>query len=399
MKNKILFFNKNKYLIFLIMCFCYFLISSCTSEPKKILTGAERMDKYLGMVSGQKVAFAGNSTSLVGSVHLVDTLCSRGVDIVKIFSPEHGFRGMVGIGHYDYDDQIDKKTGIPVISLFGKRKQPTAENMKGIDVVIFDMQDVGVRFFTYISTLHYVMNACAEHNVKLIILDRPNPNGDYIDGPVLEMKYSSFVGMHPVPAVYGMTIGEYGRMINGEGWLKDSVKCELTVIPCKNYGHTKEYILPVPPGPNLRCQQSIKLYPTYGLFMGTVISRGRGTENPYVVYGHPDLPYGDFYFIPKSDWGCKHPLNEGKLCRGEDLRNWTPREGKWKIEFQWLIKSYNSFPGKDKFFDDELFKRVWGNEQLLNDIRAGKTEEEIRGTWQEGISAFKKIRGKYLLYP
>jgi uncharacterized protein YbbC (DUF1343 family) len=335
-------------------------------------------------------------------MHLVDTLLSRGVNIVKIFSPEHGFRGMVGIGHYDYDDQIDKETGIPVISLFGKHKQPTVEDMKGIDMVIFDIQDIGVRYVTYISTLHYVMESCAEYGIPLVILDRPNPNGDYIDGPVLEMKYQSFVGIAPIPAVHGLTIGEFGMMTNGEGWLTDGRKCKLTVIPCKNYDHSKEYILPVPAGPNIRCQQAVRLYASYGFFMGTVISRGRGTENPYMVYGHPDLPYGDFYFTPKSDWACKHPLNEGKLCRGEDLRNWTPRDGKWKLEMQWLLKSYNSFPRKDEFFIEDIFNnfnRVWGNEQLLCDIRAGKTEEEIRATWQEGISAYKKIREKYLLYP
>jgi len=398
MINKFFSFNKNNLLKICLLFFYFLLVLSCTSEPERILTGAERMDEYIGLVSGKKVAFTGNSTAIVNSVHLVDTLLSRGVDIVKVFATEHGFRGMAGIG-YKTSDTIDEKTGIPVISLLGKKKQPSAEDLEGIDVVIFDIQDIGVRYVTYISTLHYVMESCAENGIPLIILDRPNPNGDYIDGPVLEMKYQSFVGIAPIPAVHGLTIGEFGLMTNGEGWLTNGRKCELTVIPCKNYDHSKEYILPVPAGPNIRCQQAVRLYASYGFFMGTVMSRGRGTENPYMVYGHPDLPYGDFYFTPKSDWACKNPLNEGKLCRGEDLRNWKPRDGKWKLEMQWLLKSYNNFPEKDKFFDDEYFNRVWGNDQLLRDIRAGKTEEEIRATWQEGISAYKKIREKYLLYP
>ena len=372
---------------------------SYNSEQPGLKTGAERLiSDYSGMISGKRVAVTGNHTSLVQQVHLIDTLLAAGVNIVRIFSPEHGFRGIAGAGE-EVLSFTDERTGIPVISLYGSKRKPAVEDLNDIDIMIFDIQDVGVRFYTYISTLHYIMEACAENNMPVIITDRPNPNGNYIDGPVLEPEYQSFVGMHPVPLVHGMTIGEYGLMINGEGWLKGGKRCNLHVISCKNYSRYKEYILPVPPSPNLRSQQAIRLYPSIALFEGTVISEGRGTEHPFEIYGHPELRYGEYYFTPASVPAAMNPKLKGMFCRGEDLRQWIPCGGKWEnIELQWLIRAYNNFPGKDTFFNN-FFLRLAGTSKLYDDIRAGKNEFEIRKSWEEDLKIFAQKREKYLLYP
>lgn len=378
--------------------FLLILLYTCSSAQNNIIPGAERMDEYIGLLFGKNVALTGNHTSVVNSIHLVDTLLSRGIKVVKIFTPEHGFRGEAGAGE-KVSDGTDEHSDLALISLYGSKRMPSAEDLTGVDIMLFDIQDVGIRFYTYISTLHYVMEACAESGIPLMILDRPNPNGNYIDGPVLENEFRSFVGMHPVPLVYGMTIAEYGSMINGEGWLKDKIKCKLEIISCKNYSHSKEYILPLAPSPNLRSRQSVKLYPSIALFEGTVISEGRGTLHPFEVYGHPLLTTGDYYFTPVSMSSAPDPKLAGQLCRGEDLRKWQPEGGKWdKIELQWIIKAYQNFPDKDAFFNDFFFN-LSGTRKLYEDICSGKNEKEIRKKWKSDIEDFRLIRNKYLLYP
>ena len=370
---------------------------SCKAQSQEIIPGAERVDDYIGFLTGKKTAVTGNHTSLVNAVHLVDTLLSRGVEVVRIFSPEHGFRGTAGAGEAVINS-ADSLTGINLISLYGNRKKPSGDDMQGIDIIVFDMQDVGVRFYTYISTLHYIMEACAERNIPLLVLDRPNPNGGYTDGPVLEKEFQSFAGMHPVPLVHGMTIGEYARMINGEGWLENGLVCNLTVIPCLNYAHNREYIVPVPPSPNLRTPQAVRLYPSMALFEGTVISEGRGTDFPFEIYGHPDMGYGDYSFTPVSMQAAKNPKLNGRECRGEDLRNWSPMDGKWdRIHLHWLIRAYEAFPDKDAFFNNYFFT-LCGTRQIYEDIRSGSGEKEIRAKWKDGLEAFGRVREKYLLY-
>ena len=375
-----------------------FIFYSCTAVTQEIHTGASRIEEYLPLLSGKKVAIAGNHTSLISSVHLVDTLLSLGVDVVKIFSPEHGFRGEAGAGETVLSS-LDANTGIQVLSLYGSGKKPLKEDLKGIDLIIFDIQDVGVRFYTYISTLHYIMEASAENGIPVLILDRPNPNGNYTDGPVLEMEFASFVGMHPVPIVHGMTIAEYARMINGEGWLKNGVKCELYYITCLNYTHDKEFFPPVPPSPNLRTHQAIRLYPSVALFEGTVVSEGRGTGYPFEMYGHPVFSFGNHQFIPESMDAAKDPKFRGKLCIGEDLRGWTPEGETWnKLELQWLLKAYENFPDKEKFFNNFFFK-LCGTIQIYEDILSGQSEAEIKRKWQKDLYEYRLMREKYLLYP
>lgn len=392
-------------IILITILFSNFCCKSISKKSTDIITGAERMDEYLDMLASKKVAFAGNHTSLVrsktGYVHLVDSLLTIGVDIVKIFAPEHGFSGIASAGE-KISDSFYKETEIPIISLFsGKKIQPSTEDMEGIDIFIFDIQDVGVRFYTYIPTFHYIMLSCAEHNIPIIILDRPNPNGDYFDGPILETKFTRLNGMHPIPVVHGLTLAEFLLMINGENWLGDNKKCELYVIPCKNYDHSKEYIPPVPPSPNLKSIQSIRLYPSIGLFQGTVVSEGRGTKNPFEIYGHPDLSYGEYYFTPKSMPEAMKPKFLEEICRGENLSNWFPEDGKWKIELRWLIKAYQDLQLGDSFFrgkEGSQFDIRTGNDQIRKDIQSGLSEEEIREKWQKELSAYKKIRDKYLIY-
>lgn len=380
-------------------------------KPKvkgKILTGAEQTEKYVPLLKGKKVGMVINQTSIIGPRFSVDSLRSLGVNIVKIFGPEHGFRGQASAGA-KVDNTVDSKTGIPVISLYGKHYKPTKEDLAGIDLMIFDIQDVGARFYTYISTLHYVMEACAENNVDLLVLDRPNPNGFYVDGPILEPKFKSFIGMHPVPIAHGMTMGEYAQMINGEGWLANSAKCSLTVIKVLNYSHTTPYTLPVKPSPNLNTQQSILLYPSLCLFEGTIISQGRGTHFPFQVLGSPLLKGKyKFTFTPVSIKGMSEtPLHQNQKCYGLDLRKYNTNQFKktGRLNLSWLIDLYNNYPEKEKFFDSSQstqinsFDRLAGTATLKQQIIAGKSEDEIRLSWEPALSQYKLMRKRYLLYP
>lgn len=393
-----------------------FLIFSCTANPDgpekpkaiesspadiKVLTpvvGAALIDDYLPLLEGKNVAIVGNQTSLVDDVHLVDTLISRGIKVDRVFAPEHGFRGEANAGEY-VSNGVDQQTGVSVVSLYGKNKKPSAQQLSGIDVVIFDIQDVGVRFYTYISSLHYVMEACAEQNIPVIILDRPNPNGHYVDGPVLDPAYKSFVGMHPVPIVHGMTIGEYGTMINGEKWLKNKVKCDLTVIKCHYYYHTTPWSVKVRPSPNLRSDLSISLYPSLCLLEATDVTVGRGTSFPFEQYGHPDFPDSlDYQFTPKPDFGAKSPKHDGKICYG-----FKPDENQYQrmdqLDLSFLLNAYEMMDG-DLFRGTKtrMFFLLCGTDAILNQLKAGKNEAEIRATWQEDLEAYKVMREKYLLY-
>lgn len=369
-------------------------------DSTNIITGAERVALYQPQLKGKKLALVVNQTSIVKNKHLVDTLLKLGIDVKVVFAPEHGFRGKADAGE-KVDDTKDTKTGLPIMSLYGKKKKPTADDLKEIDVVVFDIQDVGVRFYTYISTLHYIMEACAEHKKPLIVLDRPNPNAYFIDGPMLDPAFKSFIGMHPVPVVYGMTIGEYGQMINGEGWLPNQIKCELTVIPCKNYTHDSYYSLPVKPSPNLPNDRSILLYPSICFFEGTTLSLGRGTDKQFQVIGHPKLN-SDFSFTPMPNEGAKDPLLNGQKCYGEDLSNVTTGSiiNAKKINLSYLINYHKKMKSTgEKYFLDNLFMdKLAGTDTLRKQIEAGKAEDEIRKSWQQGLDAFKKVRSKYLLY-
>ena len=377
------------------------MISCFAGKPAKepgVIPAAERTEAYLPLLSGKRVALVANQTSRIGKTHLADSLLSLGVGLVRIFSPEHGFRGHAGAGEA-VESGIDTKTGLPVVSLYGQHKKPTAEDLSGIDIVLFDIQDVGVRFYTYISTMHYVMEACAENNVEMIVLDRPNPNGNYIDGPVLEPEFGSFVGMDPVPVVYGMTIGEYARMINGEGWLEDHEKCNLRVIPCLHYDHSVPYVLPVGPSPNLPDQQAVRLYPSLAFFEGTVVSAGRGTPFPFRVFGAPGLDAGDFSFTPRSIPGvAPHPKFMDQTCRGRDLRGFEPPGGRWDhIELQWLTWAYRNCEQKDEFFN-AYFEKLAGTATLRRQIEENVPVDSIRLSWTPGLQKFSKIREKYMLY-
>ena len=357
----------------------FIIIFSVPCKAQKIITGAENTKEYLYLLKNKKIAICGNQTSIVGETHLVDFLIKKGIDIKVIFSPEHGFRGEAEAGEI-VKNKVDKKTNIPIISLYGKNKSPQSKDLQNIDIMIFDLQDVGVRFYTYISTLHYIMEACEKENISLIVLDRPNPNAHYIDGPVLEKKYTSFVGMHPVPVVYGMTIGEYAKMINGEGWLKNSVKCNLMIIKCKNYTHQSRYNLPIDPSPNLPNELSINLYPSLCFFEGTNISIGRGTTFPFQVFGSPYLPNeSKFSFVPKSNNKTKNPKHNGKKCYGYDLRE---KPFFSTINLEWLKYCYKTSSNKDIFFNS-FFNKLSGNSYLQQQIKQNKTSEEIKKTWKK----------------
>lgn len=379
-----------------------------SSSKSMLLTGADQTSEYLSDLKGKKVGMVVNPTSIIGNSHSVDSLRSLGINIVKVFGPEHGFRGEASAGA-KVNSNIDGKTGLPVISLYGSHYKPTVEDLKGIDIMVFDIQDVGVRFYTYISTLHYIMEACAENKLKLIVLDRPNPNGFYVDGPVLEEKFKSFIGMHPIPVLHGMTIGEYAAMVNGEGWLKGKVKCDLKIIKLKGYSHDMDYTLPVKPSPNLNTQQSILLYPSLCLFEGTIISQGRGTHMPFQVLGSPALKGKyDFTFTPVSIKGMSEtPLHQNQLCYGLDLRKYDISVFKkmGQLNLSWLIDMYNSYPEKEKFFDFKQskqinnFNRLAGNDKLQKQIASGMSEREIRASWEPKLSTYKEMRKKYLLYP
>jgi uncharacterized protein YbbC (DUF1343 family) len=363
-----------------------------------IRTGAERTEMWLPKVQGKKVAVIANHASLIGTTHLVDSMLALKVNVVKIFSPEHGFRGDADAGA-EVKNGKDQQTGLPVISLYGEHKKPTEADLKGIDVVVFDLQDVGVRFFTYISTMTYAMEACAEQKKTFLILDRPNPNGYYVDGPIMENANKSFVGLHPVPVVHGMTVAEYARMVNGEKWLAKGVMCDLQWVICESYTHSDWYQLPVKPSPNLPNMAAVYLYPSLCLFEGTLMSIGRGTDFPFQVVGHPELQNADFTFSPKPRVGAIQPLYEGMTCYGHDLRSFATlyvRDYK-KLYLFWLMGCYKDIPNRSIFFND-YFIKLAGTSSLKEQIISGKSEEQIRQTWESGIVKYKVIRKKYLLY-
>ncbi len=402
---------KKTTLIFIILMIC-FTQSSCrqqsgnknrlpeenkTAAKKQLLTGAEQYKQYLPLLKNKKVGLVVNQTARVKTQHLVDFLLSHDVTICKVFAPEHGFRGDADAGEH-IQNAKDVKTGLPIISLYGKNKRPTAEMLKNIDIMIFDIQDIGVRFYTYISTLHYVMDACAEYKIPLIILDRPNPNGSYVAGPVLDMKFRSFVGMHPIPVVHGLTIGELAKMINGEGWLSKHRVCELTVIPVSGWEHSQSYSLPVKPSPNLPNDLSIQLYPSLCFFEPTAISIGRGTYFPFQVIGYPDISQGKFSFMPKSIKGMSvNPKYSDKTCYGEDLRKLKKIP---PFTLKYLIEFYRKNPDKENFFKQEkFFNLLSGNDILIKQIKQEIPEQEIIDSWQQDLDAYKHQRKKYLLYP
>lgn len=396
-----------------LICCLFFACENLAQTPKKhkapvakavavIIPAADQVPVYLDYLKGRKIGMLVNQTSIIGSkkITVVDSLLKRGVDIKKIFGPEHGFRGNASDGAA-IGDSTDPITGLPAISLYGKHFKPTPADLKGIDLMIFDVQDVGTRFYTYISTLHYVMEACAENNVELMILDRPNPNGALIDGQILDTAFRSFVGMHPIPASHGMTIAEYAQMINGEGWLKNKVKCKLKIIKIANYAHDMAYTLPVAPSPNLNTQQSILLYPHICFFEGTTFSLGRGTMTPFQILGHPILKGRyEFSFKPVSIPGMSdNPPLKDQICYGISLKDYNTDTLKksGRLNLAWLLDFYRTFPDKAHFFN-AYFTKLAGGETLRKQIETGKTEAEIRQSWEPGLSKFKAIRSKYLLY-
>jgi len=374
-------------------------IDNSDTISKPIQVGAERTDLYFPLISDKNVAIVANQTSLIQTTHLVDSLFNSGINVVKVFGPEHGFRGGADAGEI-IENNTDLKTGIPIISLYGDHKKPTTEDLNDVDILVFDIQDVGARFYTYISTMTYVMEACAENGIPVIILDRPNPNGDYVDGPVLKEGFESFVGMHPIPIVHGMTIGEYAKMVNGEGWLKDGIKADLTVIPVKNYHHNYHYSLPVKPSPNLPNDDAICLYPSICLFEGTVVSVGRGTDYPFQILGHPDFLIGSYTFKPESRPGAKYPKLEGVQCFGQSLHGFAEHvcNKVRQIHLSWLINYHDILKDKTDFFTN-YFDTLAGDSTLRLQIISGMTEEDIRESWKEELGNFKTIRNKYLLYP
>lgn len=382
-------------------------------KSNEFKTGAENFNVYLPLLADKKVGVVTNQSGILNietenvvvkndikeyqrifkSHHLVDFLIERKIQVQKIYAPEHGFRGTADAGELIKDGK-DTKTGLPIISLYGDNKKPKPEQLIGIDVLVFDLQDVGARFYTYISSLHYVMEACAENNISLIVLDRPNPNGGIVDGSILEKEFTSFVGMHPIPVLHGMTIGEYAKMINGEKWLKDGVQCNLTVVPNLNYTHEMVYSLPVKPSPNLPNDQSINLYASLCFFEGTNVSVGRGTEKQFQIYGSPFLAKTDFSFTPKPNLGAKDPMHNGKVCYGEDLST-IPKVN--RLELKWLIKAYESTSDKKAFFNS-FFVKLAGTKKLQEQIEKGVSEVEIRKSWEKGLAEFIKVREKYLIY-
>ncbi|HEX5024199.1 MAG TPA: DUF1343 domain-containing protein [Agriterribacter sp.] len=400
--------------------------SAIDHPADQIIPGAQRFDQYIHLLKGRSAAVFANQTSIVDNGHLVDALENQGVNIHKIFSPEHGFRGTADAGE-KVGNYTDAQTGIPVISLYGGKRKPTAEDVKDVDVLVFDIQDVGVRFYTYISSLQEFMEAAILLKKPLIILDRPNPNGFYVDGPVLDKKYKSFIGMQPVPVVYGMTIGEYACMLLKEKWLSVNAmnpvvytdsksvsniatsEFSLTVVKCGNYTHRSKYELPVRPSPNLPNMQSIYLYPSTCFFEGTVLSEGRGTDKPFQVFGHPSLPNYLFSFTPNPTEGAKNSKLYGELCYGWNVTGTTEQvlqKINSRVQLQWLVEAYRLFPDKTHFFilpksgkmEESFFNKLAGNNQLWQQIKAGLPEQEIRKTWEPGLAAFKKIRKQYLLY-
>ena len=375
-------------------------------EIHSIKTGADNPEKYLPLLKDKKIGIVTNQSGIVlleqspinieskkKQIHLVDFLLDQKINIQKIFAPEHGFRGTADAGEHVVDG-TDYKTGLTIISLYGNNKKPNSGQLAGIDIMIFDLQDVGARFYTYISSLHYIMEACAENNIPLIILDRPNPNISIVDGPILEKEFSSFVGMHAIPVLHGLTIGEYAQMINGEQWLTNGISCKLTVIPCSFYNRKMKYSLPVKPSPNLPNDQSINLYASLCFFEGTNVSVGRGTEKQFQIYGSPYLPKSNFSFVPKPNMGAQNPVYNGITCFGEDLSSQTEIH---QLELKWLIKAYTNTTDKSKFFNP-FFTKLAGTRKLQQQIETGVSESEIRKSWEKGLDQFKKMREKYLIY-
>ncbi len=389
-----------------LLLFILFFANSCYSQSKRktetakeskenIVVGAERMNLYVPLLKDKKVAIVGNQTSQVNGTHLVDTLLRLGISVTKILTPEHGFRGTADAGAH-IAHGVDNVTGLPLVSLYGSNKKPTVEDLRGIDIVVFDIQDVGARFYTYISTMHYVMEACAEQYIPMIVLDRPNPNGFYVDGPILQMENKSFVGMHPVPIVHGMTIGEYASMINGERWLENGVQCKLFVVECEGYDHSKRYELPVAPSPNLSTMQAIYLYPTLCLFEGTDMSCGRGTDFPFQVIGSPSFADTTFSFVPRSKEGASKPKFVNETCYGRDYRDVdAQKEGCLNIQIWKDI--YANYSGQKPFFNS-FFTKLAGTKDLQKSIESDESAEKIRAGWQDGLKKFTEMRQKYLLY-
>ena len=373
-----------------------------------ILTGADQVDKYLPYLKGKRVAIMANPTSIIGKTHLVDSLKSLGVNIVKVFGPEHGFRGNASAG-VAIQDEVDAKSGIPIISLYGRKNKPSKEDMADVDVLIYDLQDVGVRFYTNINALSRLMEACHESGKPMLILDRPNPNAYLTDGPILDMRFKSGIGMFPIPMSHGLTVGEFAQMANGEGWLTNRVKCDLTIIPVANYNHNMPYTLPVAPSPNLNTQQAIMLYPSTCMFEATYLNHGRGTYFPFTLLGSPELKgIYDFSYTPTSIKGmAETPLFMNQECYGLDLRQYDVEKlrASGKINIRWIMELYNKHPHKEKFFDSKLSREMntieiqIGNDLFRKQIIEGVSEEDIRKTWEPGLSKYKEMRKKYLLYP
>lgn len=392
--------NYQKRLIHLIAILSVIGLNCSCQAQDNIVVGANQIENYMPQLAHKKIAVVANQTSVIfhknnskNHTHLVDSLLAENISVIKVFSPEHGFRGKADAAEH-VANGTDKKTGLPIISLYGKNKKPKPEQLEGIDVVVFDIQDVGVRFYTYISTLHYVMEACAENKIPIIVLDRPNPNGHYVDGPTLDIQFRSFVGMHPVPLVYGMTIGEYAKMINGEKWLKNKIRCDLTVVPLKNYDHQKEYILPIRPSPNLPNSKSINLYPSLGFFEGTPINAGRGTEYQFQRYGSSKFPNTLFAYFPKANFGSKYPKDQNKKCYGYNLLH-TPKLSKVDISF--LVNAYKNYPDKKAFFE-KTFTIHAGSKKLQQQLESDIPTKEIEKSWQNDIKQFKTKRKKYMIY-
>ncbi len=370
------------------------------SDGSYMIPGAYQTFNYFPLLEGKQIGVVGNHTSLIGETHLVDTLLSAGFDVVSIFSPEHGFRGEAAAGEL-VDDGIDKKTGLQVISLYGNNRRPKPKHLQDIDLIVFDIQDVGARFYTYISTMTYIIEESAKMDIPVLILDRPNPNGHYVDGPILEPEYRSFVGLHPVPVVHGMTVGEYALMINGEGWLKDNLKADIEVIKVTNYNHSVPYEVCISPSPNLPNMRAIYLYPSLCFFEGTEISVGRGTDKPFQVFGHPGLPKNEFsyIFMPESVTAAPNSPHKGKKCFGKNLseKNIDTLRNEGYINLYYLINAYKNFPDQDSFFNN-YFDTLAGTKKLRKQIEKGYTPSEIRKTWKDDLNKFKQIRKKYLIY-
>ena len=398
------------FILVLSLGFCKPPNTSVNAEVNEhsIKTGADQTEKYLPLLKGKRVAIMANQTSIIGNTHLVDSLQNRGINIVKVFGPEHGFRGNASAG-VKVSDEIDQATGIPIISLYGPKNKPTKADMADVDILIYDLQDVGVRFYTNINALSRLMEACYESDKEMLILDRPNPNAYLVDGPVLDMKYKSGIGMFPIPMSHGLTVGEFALMANGEGWLKDKVKAKITIIPVANYNHEMLYTLPVKPSPNLNTQQSIMLYPSTCVFEGIYMNHGRGTYFPFTVLGSPHLKgIYEFSFKPTGIKGmAETPLFMDQVCYGIDLRDYDVNEliKNKKINIQWVMELYKASPNKEQFFDSKLSKEMGlveyrvGSGLFRQQIIDGKSEEEIRASWEPALSEYKEMRKKYLLYP